>query len=189
MTGDDSSQLPNPPREHVDDSTRQLRDLVQQRLDDYLELMRNSARAWDRREVDAKRIMDDSTALFEFAVRDATWWFRQALNGVRLGSEDATTGSALSIDVPIKPPGTTTTIACSGLRHAQHGQYTIPQHAIAVSPNPVPSGTTSVTVAFDPFGKPEGAYVGKLSAWTDDPDSSAEYGDVIFYVGGNNQRY
>lgn len=183
------TDLPHPPRETVDDSTRQLRELVQQRLDDYLELMRNSARAWDRRDVDSKRMLEDSTALFEFVVRDAAWWFRQAVNGVQLGDAGASTGSALNVDVPITPPTGEVTVSCSGLRHARHEQHTIPGHAIAVSPNPVPAGTTSVKVAFDPFGKPEGAYVGKLVTWTDRPGESEHYGDVVFYVGGNNQRF
>jgi hypothetical protein len=182
----DDAAAPLVPQETVDDPTRQLRDTIQQRLQDYIELMRNSARAWDRREVDAKRLLDDSTALWEFAVRDMMWWYRQPFQ-----SSHQSTGSPsmLSVAVPIDPPEHLTTLACSGLTHAQHAQHQIPQHAIAVSPNPVRPGANSVQVSFDSFGKPAGAYVGKLVAWTSDPDQSVDYGDVIFYVGGSNQRF
>jgi hypothetical protein len=190
MTDEDDdpqdSNAPLPPQETVDDPTRQLRDTIQERMQDYIELMRGSARAWDSREVDSKRLLDDSTALYEFAVRDMMWWFRQPMQMARYQSGSP---SQLSVDVPIDPPEHLITLACSGLRHAQHGEHEIPQHAIAVNPNPVRPGSKSVQVSFDSFGKPAGAYVGKLIAWSSSPDQSVEYGDVIFYIGGSNQRF
>ena len=123
-------------------------------------------------------MLEDSTALFEFVVRDAAWWFRQAVNGVQLGDAGASTGSALNVDVPITPPTEEVTVSCSGLRHARHEQHTIPGHAIAVSPNPVPAGTTSVKVAFDPFESLRAPMNGKLVTWTDRPGESEHYGDV-----------
>ena len=179
---------PQPPHEAVDDQTRRLRDSVEERVDDYLELMRNSARAWDRKEFDSKRLIEESTALFEYVTRDVMWWFRHAVQSAQ-PSPAATSSSALSINVPITPPKDQIMVACSGLVHVQHTDQTIAQNAIAVSPNPVVPGTTSVEVSFDPFGKRAGAYVGKLVQWRSTAPKPIPLGDVIFYVGGNNQRF
>jgi hypothetical protein len=178
-----------PPQETVDDQTRQLRDTVEERLNDYLVLMRDTARTWDRREFDSKHLIEQSTALFEYVTRDAMWWFRHAVQTAQSATDVTSSPSALRINVPIKPPQHEVTLACSGLRHAQHSEQTIPQHAIAISPNPVPPGTSSVEVSFDPFGKPAGGYVGELVQWRSGANKPEPFGDVIVYVGGNDRRF
>jgi hypothetical protein len=174
------------PNELVDDTTRRIRDTVDQRMSDYLDIWRSTARAWDRREFDAKHLLENMTALYTFALRDAATLYRLPFEPA---PGDDARPSVISIAVPIEPLHNSVSIACDELRHVEQSDHMLQGHAVSISPNPVPAGATSVTVTFDSFGKPRGAYRGKLVTWAQDPGDAETVADVVVYVGGGNSRF
>ena len=178
----------SPPRETIDDVSRQLRESISGRLDDYLELWRDSARAWDRREYDAKRLLRDTTAWFELGVRDVLSLWRQPFQ-LQWATRDDGPPSVIAFDVQIEPQSHSATLTCTDLEHAQHGGPKIASHAVQISPNPVPAGTDHVTIRFDGFQKPQGAYVGQLVVYDDKQADHTIVGDIVAYVGGNDRRF